>query len=132
MKYEDFAAYLNSIRPDSDSAAAVWLEWARELERMDSSEYELPKGEYKTVEDFLQEFAERFRKVQERHGDDIAGQVISLADIPACPFPWEIKLAAEHLAGGGSINDIPDMEVEGTLEDFSEIMEAADISPMQM
>ena len=97
MKYEDFTAYLNSIRPDSDTAAEIWLEWAKELERLDSSEYELPKGEYKTAEDFLQEFAERFRKVQERHGDDI-----------------------------------PDMEVEGTLEDFSEIMEAADIPPMQM
>ena len=87
MKYEDFTAYLNSIRPDSDTAAEIWLEWAKELERLDSSEYELPKGEYKTAEDFLQEFAERFRKVQERHGDDIAGQIISLADIPACPFP---------------------------------------------
>ena len=117
MKYEDFTAYLNSIRPGSDTTAARWLEWAKELERLDSSEYELPKGSYKTVEIFLQEFSQQFKKIQERHGDEIAGQIISLADIPACPFPWEMRLAAEHLANGGNLADIEQMECEGTLED---------------
>ena len=44
MRYEDFTAYLNSIRPGSNATAARWLEWAKELEGMDSSGYELPKG----------------------------------------------------------------------------------------
>lgn len=89
MRYEDFTAYLNSIRPGSDATAARWLEWAKELEGMDSSGYELPKGTYKTAENFLQEFSGQLKKIQERYGDEIAGQIISLADIPACPFPWE-------------------------------------------
>ena len=57
------------------------------------------------------------KKIQERHGDEIAGQIISLADIPVCPFPWEMRLAAEHLANGGNLSDIEQMEREGTLED---------------
>ena len=117
MRYEDFTAYLNSIRPGSDATAARWLELAKELEGMDSSGYELPKGTYKTAENFLQEFSGQLKKIQERYGDEIAGQIISLADIPACPFPWEMRLAAEHLANGGNLFDIEQMEREGTLED---------------
>ena len=46
--------------------------------------------------------------------------MISLAEIPFCLFPWEMKLAAEHLAAGGSVHDIPQMSKEGVLEDFSD------------
>ncbi len=120
MDREAFAAYLNSIRPDSDYAAKIWWQWAKELEEFDSSHGELPAGEYKTAEMFLNEFAEHLHTIREIHGDEIAGQMISLAEISACPFPWEMKLAAEHLAGGGKVEDIPEMEEAGTLEDFSE------------
>lgn len=122
MDREAFTAYLNSIRPDSDYAAKIWCQWAKELEGFDSSHGELPAGEYKTAEMFLNEFAERLRTIREIHGDKIAGQMISLAEISACPFPWEMKLAAEHLAGGGKVEDIPEMEEEGTLEDFDEYL----------
>jgi len=44
-------------------------------------------------------------------------------DIGACPFPWEMKLAAEHLAAGGSVHDIAEMEESGVLEDFSDILQ---------
>lgn len=117
MRYQEFQKYLNTICHVDNSTAAAWLEWADELEEYDSSNGELPKGTYKTTEDFLGEFAERIREIQETHGNEIAAKVISLADIPACPFPWEMRLAGEHLANGGSINDIPDMIIEGTLED---------------
>ncbi len=120
MDREAFAAYLNSIRPESDYAAKIWWQWAKELEEFDSSHGERPAGEYKTAEMFLNEFADRLHTIQEIHGDEIAGQMISLAEISACPFPWEMKLAAEHLAGGGKVEDIPEMEEAGTLEDFSE------------
>lgn len=46
--------------------------------------------------------------------------MISLAEIPSCLFPWEMKLAAEHLAAGGGVHDIPQMSKEGVLEDFSD------------
>lgn len=107
MKLKDFTDYLNSVRPGSDYTAEVWYEWAKDLERMDSSKYELPKGEYKTAEMFLDEFVEKFRFIREKYGDKVTGQVISLADVPACPFPWEMRLAAVHFAKGGSIEDIP-------------------------
>lgn len=118
MKLKDFTAYLNSVRSGSDHTAEVWYDWAKDLERMDSSEYELPKGEYKTAEMFLDEFVEKFRFIREKYGDKVAGQVISLADVPACPFPWEMRLAAVHFAKGGSIEDIPAMEADGTLEEY--------------
>lgn len=121
MTIVEFAKYLNSIRETSNSTVETWHEWAKELESYDSSDGELPKGEYKEAEVFLSEFAERIKEIRAAHGDDIAAQIISLADLPACPFPWEMKLAAEHLANGGSIEDIPEMEKCGTLEDFSDI-----------
>lgn len=65
MKLKDFTDYLNSVRPGSDHTAEVWYEWAKDLERMDSSEYELPKGEYKTAEMFFDEFVEKFRFIRE-------------------------------------------------------------------
>lgn len=131
MKQDEFTAFLNAIRPGSDSASKVWWEWAKELESYDSSHGEKPEGSYKTTEMFLDEFAGQIAMAQKRHGNEIAGQVISLAEIPACPFPWEMKAAAEHLANGGDIHDIPQMELEGTLEDFSDSDPAQDMG-MQM
>lgn len=127
MKQNEFTAFLNAIRPGSDSAAEMWWEWAKELESYDSSHGEKPEGSYKTAEVFLDEFARQITLAQERHGNDIAGQVISLAEIPSCPFPWEMKAAAAHLANGGDIHDIPQMELEGALEDFSDSDSAQDM-----
>lgn len=122
MEHEAFTAYLNAICPDSDYAAKIWCQWAKELERFDSYYGELPTDKCKTAEMFLNEFAEYLRTIREIHGDEVARQIISLAEISACPFPWEMKLAAEHLAGGGKVEDIPDMEEAGTLEDFDEYL----------
>lgn len=120
MKYDDFLKYLNSIRPNSERAASVWNDWAKELEGYDSSDGEIPEGEYKTAEMFFDEFADRFQSISDRYGKEITAKVISLADISACLFPWEMKRAAEFLADGGSIDDIPEMMRDGTLEDFSD------------
>lgn len=127
MKQNEFTAFLNAIRSDSDSAAEVWWEWAQELESYDSSHGEKPEGSYKTAEMFLDEFAAHFALAQEQYGMEIAGQMISLAEISACPFPWEMKAAAKHLANGGDIQAIPQMELEGTLEDFSDSDPAQDM-----
>ena len=74
----------------------------------------------KSAERFLGEFVWKFERVRERHGDKVATQIMSLADRSACPFPWEIRLAAEHLSSGGKLDDISKMEKEGTLEDFTD------------
>lgn len=123
MTAEKFAEFVNAIRPNSDSAVAVWLEWADELEEYDSSHGEKPVGSYKTSGMFLDEFAEKFSDIRELHGDVVAGEIIFLAEIGACPFPWEMKQAAEHLAAGGSVHDIAAMEESGVLEDFSDILQ---------
>lgn len=118
MEYETFAKALDAIRPDSREAAMVWYEWAKELEEFDKGGE--PERAGKKAEAFLDEFAGRFHAIQERHGDEVAGQMISLAEIRSCLFPWEMKLAAEHLAAGGSVHDILPMSKEGVLEDFSD------------
>jgi len=123
MTAKKFAEFVNSIRPNSGSAVTVWLEWANELEEYDSSHGEKPAGSYKSAEIFWDEFAQKFLDIREQHGDVVAGQVISLSEIGACPFPWEMKLAAEYLAAGGSIHDIAAMEESGVLEDFSDILQ---------
>lgn len=123
MKFEQFKEVLNQIRPSNDDAALIWKEWAEELETYDSSYGELPEGTYKTAEDFLGIIADKFKSIQEKYGTEIIQQIISLAEMSACPFPWEMDWAAEHLAAGGDINEIVDMEKEGTLEGCSPAME---------
>ncbi len=117
MRYEVFAEELNAIRPDSGKAAVVWYEWAKEMEEYDKGRESERAG--RTAEKFLDEFVRCFRTIQERHGDEVAGKVISLAEIRSCIFPWEMKLAAEYLAAGGSVHDILPLSKEGVLEDFS-------------
>ena len=124
MKDNEFKNFLNQIRPCSDQAAVIWLEWAKELECYDSSHGELPEGEFKTTEEFLGIFAEKISDIQEKHGTEIAQKIISLAEISACPFPCEIEFAAEYLAAGGDVSEIARLESEGMLED--------EISAMQM
>lgn len=118
MTQKEFADFVGSFRPDSDRTAEVWYSWAKDLERMDSSDGEIPEGAYKKAEAFLDDIATELRYIREQYGDEIAGQIVSLADMPACPFPWEMKLAAKHLADGGDIADIPAMEADGTLEEY--------------
>jgi len=117
MERKTFTAYLNSIRPNSDHAAEIWCQWADELERLDSCDGEIPAGEHKVAEMFLNEFAESLRTIQETHGYEIARQLISLAEISACIFPWEMRPAARYLANGGKIEDISEMAKDGTLEE---------------
>ena len=81
MTAEKFAEFVNAIRPNSDPAVAVWLEWADELEEYDSSHGEKPAGSYKTSEIFLDEFAQKFSVIRELHGDAVAEKMIFLADI---------------------------------------------------
>lgn len=118
MEYRTFAEALEDIRPYSGEAAAVWFEWAKELEGYDKAGE--PKVPGKTAEEFLDEFMRRFRAIRERYGDGVAGKMISLAEHNSCIFPWEMKRAAEHLAAGGSIQDIPLMSMEGTLEEYTD------------
>ena len=132
MTADKFRKLANSIRPGSDWAVDIWLEWVSELEEYDSSQWEKPAGSYKTAEVFLDEFAQKFTDIREQHGSGVAGKVIYLAEIGACPFPWEMKLAAEHLAAGGSIHDIAAMEASGVLEDFSDIVQEDDGPSMRM
>ncbi len=119
MNYNDFKAYINSISPKSDTTANSWLEWAKELERMESSDGELSRGEYRSADDFLDEFVSHMQKAHEKYGVEVVQQIISLADISACAFPWEMDRAAKHLANGGKIGDIPQMERVGTLEEYT-------------
>lgn len=116
MRYEAFEQTLNAIRPGSGRAASVWFEWAKELEEYDTGGE--PEKPHKTAEEFLDEFASRFQTIRERHGDEVAGQVISLAEISSCIFPWEMRLAAEYLAAGGDVQDILPLSKEGVLEDL--------------
>ena len=114
MGYEVFAGELEAIRPCSGEAAAAWYEWAKELEGYDmAGEPQVPG---KRAEVFLDEFVRRFRAIRERHGDRVAGEMVSLAEHHSCIFPWEMERAAEHLAAGGGIQDILPMSVEGLLE----------------
>lgn len=118
MRYEAFAEALNAICPDSGQAASVWFEWAKELEERDKGGE--PEKPHKTAEEFLDEFSSHFHDIRERHGDEVAGQVISLSEISSCIFPWEMRPAAEYLAAGGDVRDILPLSKEGVLEDFTD------------
>ena len=116
MNFNELTIALNKIRPGSNHAAEVWNTWAKELEEMDSSNGELPEGTYKTADTFREEFVKLFTTIQEQYGNTVAGQVISLGDVPHCLFPWEMIPAARYLASGGKLEDIPTLSIEGVLE----------------
>ena len=120
MKYDEFKVLIESICPDGDGAAEVWLAWEKDWERMDNPDHEI--GDFKTVEAFLGEFAELIQEVNDEYGISVAQQIVRMALIPACPFPWEVKGAAEHFAQGGSVDEIPEMEKQGTLENMPEYL----------
>lgn len=119
MELDEFKSLVNAIRPNSDAAADIWWEWAQELEEYDSPDGK-PDPAHKKAEEFLGIFASNIQAIQKAHGDAIAGQIISLAENSACLFPWEMKVAAEYLALGKTLEEIAEMEKGGVLEDFSE------------
>ena len=115
MRYEVFVEALNTIRPDSGKAASIWFEWAKEMEEYDAGGE--PENPGRKAEEFLDGLIKHFRAAREKHGGEVAGQLISLAEISSCIFPWEMRLAAEHLAAGGSVYDILPMSKDGALEE---------------
>ena len=121
MKYEMFKKVIEEIISNNDGITEVWLTWAKELERMDNPDNEI--GDFKTAETFLGEFADLIQEVRTEYGSSVAQQIVQMASVPACPFPWEIKGAAEHFSKGGSMDDIPNMEVMGTLEKIPEYLD---------
>lgn len=118
MELDEFKSLVNAIRP-SNTAADIWWEWAQELEEYDSPDGK-PSPDHKEAEEFLGIFALNIQAIQKAHGDAIAGQIISLAENSACLFLWEMKVAAEYLALGKTLEEIAKMEKDGVLEDFSE------------
>ncbi len=120
MPIEEFTQRLKCIMPDGDSEISTWVTWAKELEQMDSSDYELPKGSYKTQEEFLHDLYKRIKKICKSYGQEVAVKVISMAGISFCLFPWELKQAAIHLSNGSDLQEIQRLSEEGLLEDFSD------------
>ena len=64
-----------------------------------------------------------FTEIKTRFGEEVAGQVASLGDVPHCLYPWEIVPAAEHLHKGGDLKELPDMSIEGSLDGVEEYLE---------
>lgn len=119
MTSKEFTQRLKSILPEGDTEIALWVAWAKDMEEIASDNYERPKGSYKTQEVFLQEMCGSFEQIRETHGREVAGKVISMAQIHFCLFPWELKQAAVHLAGGCDHHEIQRLSEEGLLEDCS-------------
>lgn len=117
MTKEEFICCLNAIKPSSEQTAMIWIDWAKEQEDYDSCQHTVPEGKYATADMFLGEFASMFDSIAKKYDTDVAVKMITLADISACPYPWEMMKAAEYLAGGGDLNKIAEKEVEGVFED---------------
>ena len=122
MTFDEFSSFIDSVCPTSECILDVWHNWAKELRDMDNPDNESDSAEFKSVETFLGELAYAIDVAYKEHGEEVAKQIIMLVQIPACPFPWEIKEAANHLAKGGDVNDIPQMEVDGKLEDINDYL----------
>lgn len=118
MCSEEFIQRLKSILLEGDSEINLWVDWAKDMEEIASDNYERPKGSYKTQEVFLQEMCDSFEQIRETHGQEVAGRVISMAQIHFCLFPWELKQAAVHLAGGCDLHAIQRLSEEGLLDQF--------------
>lgn len=120
---EEFVQQLKEIAPVTDSAAQAWCEWSYDLEEMDRAGEISPEWAYKSEAVFRGELIKLFAEIKNRFGEEVAGQVVSLGDVPHCLFPWEIILAAEHLQKGGELRELPDMSIEGSLDGIEEYLE---------
>lgn len=120
---EEFVQQLKEICHVTDTAAQTWCQWSSELEKMDRADEILPEWPYKSDAVFRGELIKQFTEIKTRFGEEVAGQVVSLGDVPHCLFPWEIIPAAEHLQKGGELKELPDMSIEGSLDGVEEYLE---------
>ena len=120
MSIDDFSFLIHEIYPESKNASKVWIKWARELSNFDSENGRRAHGSYKTAEMYLEEYANQLRMIYTRYGETVASQIVSLAEVYSCPMPWEMEGAARFLAAGGDLDEIPEMEYAGTLEDYAQ------------
>lgn len=123
MNKTELKNFLCSINPEiSSTTIETWWVWSHESEDADSCQKTVLPGSYKTAEMFLNEFASSIQKIRNLYGDKVALQVISLADIPACPNAWELMMCGKCFAEGKTTEEIVTMEEEGTLENFRDYL----------
>lgn len=120
---KEFVQQLKEICPVTDTAAQMWCRWSAELEETDRAGEDNPEWDYKSAAQFRGELIRMFTEIKTRFGEEVAGQVASLGDVPHCLYPWEIVPAAEHLHKGGDLKELPDMSIEGSLDGVEEYLE---------
>ena len=126
MTLSDFNKIIQKIEPDSEEICKRWDIWIGTL-----ADYEKDRdGTVKTADWFRDEFAKHIIQAQANHGDEVAKQLVSLAVCGACPFPWEVSRAAEHLAKGGTVEEIQQMEEDGLLDDIDVEVQTGQIPPV--
>lgn len=54
--------------------------------------------------------------VKKEFGEDTASQICNLSLSKSCIYPYEMKLAAEHIQNGGDISKISELSVDGMLD----------------
>lgn len=118
MNRKTFIRTLNFICPIKSKTAKRWVAWSKDLAQMERKASETPCITYQTAGDFRKEILSLLSDIIQLYGIDIAEKVISLADLPACPFPWEMMGIARHFAKGGSVEEVAAKENSGEFEDY--------------
>lgn len=126
MTLNDFNNLIQKIEPDSEEICKRW-----DIRIGTLAGYEKERGNsIKTADWFRDVLAGHIVQTQAKYGDAVAKQLISLAVYSACSFPWEVLRAAEHLAKGGTIEEIQQMmEEDGLLDEVDSDAPTEQIPP---
>ena len=119
MKKEKFISALMDLTPGCTSETAeMWTEFAKE--RIESEQYVdfahgHPDGNEAAIEDWLDSIYAGIGLIKHRFNDDIALQIVNLAAVPFCLYPYEMYEAAKHFVNGGKPEDIPELNEKDLL-----------------
>lgn len=125
MKKEKFISALTELAPGcTQEMAETWVRFATDnvvdAEQFVDFAEGNPAENEAAIEDWLASIYAGIGLIKQRFGADIALQVASLAAIPCCLYPHEMFAAAKYFADGGTLESIPDMVEEGSLDNIDE------------
>jgi len=118
MNKETFTKAVIDLLPSCErEAIPIWFSFAAEcVDNEQFVDFVPETNKAAAIEKWLDSIYTGIYFVKKDFGEDTASKICNLSLLKSCIYPYEMKLAAEHIQNGGDISKISKLSVYGMLD----------------
>lgn len=128
MKPEKFIRDVKHLLNEcSAESIETWIQWAKECVGSEQYLNFIPLPAEQAVSAWLDSYYASFYFIKQDFGKEAAMKVVNLSLSHLCLYPFEMRTAAQVLKDGGGPEQINQMILDGTLEEYGKIPTMEDV-----